>query len=692
MNYDIRQSQVIHTWPAGAMIDFPEVSLIMLCHDDSLFDWGIEDNGQDNPNKKNIIKDDRLAVAFNVDHFVTPPELNGTNNLTAWSIRFPRAQYCPKCGLISILRRDSGWQLNPNGIRYDQSMSSLHCPSCFNHQGGIGPKLVPMRFVIATEEGFLDDFPWDWFVHVNKPIERNRGHKLYYRSKGGSASLSDINIESRRANDNTLVAQRNLATIFDQEIFTKNCPVHGNYLNYVKGLMPKPWKGWHNNTEFTKELISDIPSWDRIMNGEDLSSDAKRKFPRTMQRGAGNIIFPIIYSGILLPRSTYEQVCPPDVQKIIEQQIITIKDLIPDTYEAYSNEQWKDFFHEQIEKKPKQQLTSLGYNLEEIHTFIDNLFQSDSSEQFINKAVLLRTQEFKAFTGNISNDERIWFKKNNLGGSEYNDVLKTDIIDEVVLFEKLSALKVFRGFTRVKPLMNEELVFAEGSHNLDINQLKEFQRIQDARKNPLHTREYPAVEVRGEGIFLKFNNKKLNAWTEHYPNVRLDTINNNLNQANLAFSQNHAVINKRYLFLHSFSHIILKELAEDCGYSLSSLSEIIYCSSDDEIGANNEMNGILIYTTTSDSEGSLGGLVEKGNPEYFSSIIKKSVDKAGWCSSDPLCISAENGQGFMGLNLAACYSCILLPETSCEKMNKYLDRAAIIGTLNNQDIGVFKTR
>lgn len=188
---------------------------------------------------------------------------------------------------------------------------------------------------------------------------------------------------------------------------------------------------------------------------------------------------------------------------------------------------------------------------------------------------------------------------------------------------------------------------------------------------------------------MKFSNAKLNQWADIYPDIRLNTINDNLQQSNLDFNQNHQLITKRYLFLHTFSHILLKELAEDCGYSLSSLSEIIYCSQDSEIGTDDEMNGILIYTTTSDSEGSLGGLVEKGNPNYLSSVIQKGVDKARWCSSDPLCITSEHGQGFMGLNLAACYSCVLLPETSCEKMNKYLDRAAVIGTLNRPEIGYF---
>lgn len=87
----------------------------------------------------------------------------------------------------------------------------------------------------------------------------------------------------------------------------------------------------------------------------------------------------------------------------------------------------------------------------------------------------------------------------------------------------------------------------------------------------------------------------------------------------------------------------------------------------------------------------MGGLVEKGTPEYFGRIILRAVEKARWCSSDPLCISANSGQGFLGLNLAACYSCTLLPETSCEKMNKFLDRAALVGTLQDPSSGLFSS-
>jgi len=280
-------------------------------------------------------------------------------------------------------------------------------------------------------------------------------------------------------------------------------------------------------------------------------------------------------------------------------------------------------------------------------------------------------------------------QKRDITSANFDNFFLEKFVSQIILIDKLSVLKVYRGFTRIKPLMNEELIFANERDALQSGLLLEYQRIQDSRKDPINTKELPAIEVKGEGIFIQFNNKILNEWSEIYSDNRINIINNNLQRANETFSQNQSDINKRYLLLHTLSHVILKELADDCGYGLTSLAEIIYCSSDESIDLDTEMNGILIYTTTPDSEGSLGGLVEKGNPKYLSNLIKKAVDKARWCSSDPLCISAENGQGFLGLNLAACYSCVLLPEPSCEKMNKYLDRAALIGTLENSEIGFF---
>lgn len=697
MSYQIRQSQVVHTWPAGAIIDLPGLSLIMLCHDDKTEDWGIEDS-QDDKLKKNILDDPRLSCAFHVKHFVIPPIFDGRNTLGIYSLRFPRVHYCPKCGKIYFLEKQKGEELYPSGTSsYNSLMKPFICTraGCYQPKNvSKTPQLVPMRFVIASEEGFLDDFPWDWFVHISCPRFRNQGNQLFYSQKGGSAGLSDIEIISKDQQGNE-VARRNLGEIFDQEIFTKSDSGSGNYLEYMNGQLSKPWLGWKmaatGEYEYQRQTVGIIPAGSDLHSDDQLTSLARRKFPRTIQRGAGNIFFPIIYSGIRLPQECYKLTCPEVIQKSLLDSIETLISDSPENYFSFKNVDWKNYFINKIKGNSSHKLLSKGYNKDEVERYIINYFSDINNLNGQNFQIELREQEFKAFTGDYIESNDVWFKKKKVLSNNFADKFLESFIDQVVLMEKISVLKVYRGFTRIKPLMNDELIFANDPDKLPSNQLlEEYQRIQDARKDPINTKELPAIEVKGEGIFIHFNNSVLNDWSTSYPNDRLDIINNNLQNANIIFDQNQSPICKRYLLLHTLSHIILKELADDCGYGLTSLAEIIYCSSDCSIGTDNEMNGILIYTTTSDSEGSLGGLVEKGNSKYLAALIKKAVDKSKWCSSDPLCISAENGQGFLGLNLAACYSCVLLPETSCEKMNKYLDRAALIGTIDNPSIGFFQ--
>lgn len=100
------------------------------------------------------------------------------------------------------------------------------------------------------------------------------------------------------------------------------------------------------------------------------------------------------------------------------------------------------------------------------------------------------------------------------------------------------------------------------------------------------------------------------------------------------------------------------------------------------------MSGILIYTANGDSEGTLGGLVRQGKSDKFNEIIDSAIKKARFCSSDPVC-GESRGQGRDALNMSACYSCTLVSETSCEEFNTLLDRAMIVGTLDNEEIGFF---
>ena len=136
-------------------------------------------------------------------------------------------------------------------------------------------------------------------------------------------------------------------------------------------------------------------------------------------------------------------------------------------------------------------------------------------------------------------------------------------------------------------------------------------------------------------------------------------------------------INLSFILAHSLSHALIREFSITCGYSTSSLKERIYS---DESGK--EMCGILIYTSSSDSDGTLGGLSRIAEEDRFTEIFINSIKNISWCSSDPIC--SENTSSLKEDNvLASCHSCMLVPETSCEYFNKFLDRKILI---DNDDL------
>ena len=194
---------------------------------------------------------------------------------------------------------------------------------------------------------------------------------------------------------------------------------------------------------------------------------------------------------------------------------------------------------------------------------------------------------------------------------------------------------------------------------------------------------YPAYEVRGEGIFIEINSELIDNWLKDNQDaeIRANKLSDKYNEEKS--DEMKREITPKFIMLHTLAHLIIKELSFECGYSVTSLRERIYC---DMPGEEDIMSGILIYTADGDSEGSLGGLVKQGKKEILPKIFKNAIKRAKWCSYDPVCINSE-GQGRKSQNLAACHSCTLLPETSCEEFNVLLDRALIVGKLENKNLG-----
>ncbi|MFV0199082.1 DUF1998 domain-containing protein [Empedobacter falsenii] len=267
-------------------------------------------------------------------------------------------------------------------------------------------------------------------------------------------------------------------------------------------------------------------------------------------------------------------------------------------------------------------------------------------------------------------------------GLRFNDIQLPDelinIFKKIQQVEELKVTNVQFDFTRVKP---KERIVVNG----EVQESSSGQNIFSIDSKELYT--LPANETLGEGLFFEFSNEKIDSWVseniselENRFGKYLNTIPDSNSQG---LSSKMKIYNNKYkhFLIHSFSHMMMRELEFSCGYPTASLKERLYISTNPE----KQMSGLLIYTAEG-SEGSMGGLVSQGEPEKILEIIKKGLERSINCSSDPLCWESE-GQGIFDLNLSACFSCSLVAETACEEMNLGLDRRVLV----DEDFGYFKS-
>jgi len=188
----------------------------------------------------------------------------------------------------------------------------------------------------------------------------------------------------------------------------------------------------------------------------------------------------------------------------------------------------------------------------------------------------------------------------------------------------------------------------------------------------------PANQVHGEGIFIRFDEQAIQTW------LKLDAvkkINTKLFNGHRGWRLSRKLNPEegypgiRYAMLHTMAHLLIRELALECGYNAASIRERIYAD-EEALQA-----GILIYTAAADSDGTLGGLVDLGKPENLGRLMAQALNRAKICSSDPLC-SEHDPEKDRSLHAASCHACSFVSETSCEKGNRYLDRALLVPTLD----------
>jgi hypothetical protein len=236
----------------------------------------------------------------------------------------------------------------------------------------------------------------------------------------------------------------------------------------------------------------------------------------------------------------------------------------------------------------------------------------------------------------------------------------TDLLDRVIRIGRLRETKAMIGFTRVEA--------------------PEWGQIETGQRAPISSGKVdwvPAATTHGEGIFLVVRPDVIHAWEEraersaHVESLRGAYARWRANR-NLDGAADDHWPGDRYLLLHTLSHLLIREIALECGYSSASITERIYANRD------RDEAGLLLYTAASDSEGTLGGLVRLAAPAELARILNAAFQNAQRCSSDPLCAEHAPLRTEDALHGAACHACLFASETTCESGNRFLDRRVIV--------------
>lgn len=186
---------------------------------------------------------------------------------------------------------------------------------------------------------------------------------------------------------------------------------------------------------------------------------------------------------------------------------------------------------------------------------------------------------------------------------------------------------------------------------------------------------FPAYENRGEGIFLTLDQDWLKAWLSR-PAVRKRIQAFDLAETRWRKSSGRLGAQRSrgiYVLAHTFAHLLIRQLSLISGYSQASLRERIYASEDSDM----PWAGLLVYTASSDADGSLGGLVAAATDGRVEHVLTEAFVSLQICSSDPVC-ALQTPKGFRKMNGAACHGCVVLPETCCERNNFFLDRSLVV--------------
>lgn len=633
----IRRAQLVTPFGVGAMsvlVDGTSVITAGLDH------WFPRDN-QDLVLEDFVVHDWRLEARLGVKEFRLPPDYRTASGndhrntkLSMPVLRFPRCAFCMYCK-----------RLKQVPLSFQET---VRCEDAAHAGGkGKGPRMSQVPFVAICENGHIDDFPFREWVHHDPDTKCTGTLRLFSTGGGGlegQVVRCGYNAKNKRDERQGCGASRSLQGIT---------------------MAGRRDQNGEESTVLTQDLAGRSNPY-RCTGARPWlheESGPCGKPVRGALRAAGNVYFPRVESSIFLPQkigavsgAMRDLLNRPEVSPVLDAvhtfvggaaTAEQIRNQLPsELFDAYKDEELLAAYHDRY-----------GIGTEDSGDYGEG---SDDLD-------IWRYPEFKMIRETPKDDA--------LRASDPG--MHPDLqghLDRVRSVTVLQETRVLRGFTRGR---DADLKIPVGKSLL--------------RRRPLPPERdwLPAYVVKGEGIYLELDPAKLAQWEARGDvQARADLIANRYNQVVTNRGGLLRDLSPRMVMLHTMAHLLINELVFTCGYSSASLRERLYVSREN----GREMAGLLIYTAAGDSEGTMGGLVRMARKDYLRQVFASALSDAHWCSTDPVCMDAgDKGQGPDSCNLAACHGCALLPETSCEEFNRFLDRGLVIGTFDAPDLGYFSS-
>ena len=483
--------------------------------------------------------------------------------------------------------------------------------------------LEQIRFVTTCANGHIHDLPWEYW---NNRLSTDRSNFDDENDSEEKTSGPQLDFSSKCCEQQSLkykISRENteLSGIW---IECENCKKKANLkgiFNFTQKCFGKKYWFGQSNGKFSEE---------------ECSLSAQPEF--SVKVKTSNSVY---YA------NTLSSLYIPELQiNLSSENRLEIDNLV--LKQKYTNEEIAELIFDL--KNISKELITQYLETGEIKYIPDNVYRQTEYEYFLNKE---QPEDKQIKFGLIDCVEELF---------GFSKLIKID---------KLKKITVQTSFTRNEPIDIDSILQDQSNYEYNVQR-------QSVSKNNFDNKTLPAIESYGEGILFVLDGQKLEHWEQQEDVIsRTELIKANAINADW---KSHRIIAEtltpRKILIHTLSHIFMRELEYVCGYPVSSLQERLF--------VNESMNGFLI-SAFDGTDGYLGGLSNLCNDlPTLNKIIESALFRATDCSSDPICIEST-GQGVGQLNLSACHSCSLTPETSCELSNLYLDRNLII----NKNYGYF---